>query len=31
MLKNEYLIAKIGLDTTENEPSKEWGFAIGVS
>ena len=22
MLKNEYLVAKIGLDTAENEPSK---------
>ena len=24
MLKNEYLIAKFGLDTAENEPRKEW-------
>ena len=24
MLKNEYLLAKIGFDTAENEPSKVW-------
>ena len=24
MLKNEYLVAKIGFDTEENEPSKVW-------
>ena len=24
MLKNEYLVAKIGFDTAENEPSKVW-------
>ena len=26
MLKNEYLVAKIGLDTAENEPSKVCGY-----
>ena len=26
MLKNEYLVAKIGFDTAENEPSKVWRF-----
>jgi len=25
MLKNEYLVAKIGVDTAENEPSKVSG------
>ena len=25
MLQNEYLVAKIGVDTAENEPSKVWG------
>ena len=25
MLKNEYLVAKIGLDTAENEPLQVWG------
>ena len=25
-LKNEYLVAKIGLDTAENEPSEKCGF-----
>ena len=32
VLKNEYLVAKIGVDTAENEPSKvspEWGFQSG--
>ena len=24
MLKNDYLLAKIGVDTAENEPRKEW-------
>ena len=24
MLKNDYLLAKIGFDTAENEPSKVW-------
>ena len=24
MLNNEYLVAKIGVDTAENEPRKEW-------
>ena len=25
MLKNEYLVAKIGVDTAENEPLQVWG------
>ena len=25
MLQNEYLLAKIGLDTAENEPLQVWG------
>jgi hypothetical protein len=25
MLKNEYLVAKIGFDTAENEPSEKCG------
>ena len=25
MLQNEYLVAKIGFDTDENEPPKVWG------
>ena len=32
MLQNEYLAAKIGVDTAENEPSKvsrKWGLAMG--
>ena len=24
MLKNDYLLAKIGVDTAENKPRKEW-------
>ena len=28
MLKNQYLVAKIGLDTDENEPSKVWLFFL---
>ena len=24
MLQNDYLVAKIGVDTAENEPRKEW-------
>ena len=27
MEQNDYLIAKIGADTAENEPSKVWSFA----
>ena len=32
MLKNDYLLAKIGADTAENEPYKVWSFGceIGV-
>ena len=32
MLNNEYLLAKIGVDTAENEPSKvcSFGWKIGV-
>ena len=30
MLKNETLIAKIGVDTEENEPSKVWSFGWGI-
>ena len=30
MLKKEYLVAKIGFDTAENEPTKVRGFLIGV-
>ena len=32
ILQNEYLVAKIGVDTAENEPSKvsrKWGFQNG--
>ena len=32
MLQNEYLVAKIGVDTAENEPSKvsrKWGVQNG--
>ena len=32
MLQNEYLVAKIGVDRAENEPSKvspKWGVQIG--
>ena len=35
MLKNDYLVAKIGVDTAENEPSKvaiepeHSGFTVG--
>ena len=29
-LKNEYLVAKIGLDTAENEPSEKCGFGCCV-
>ena len=28
MLSNEYLLAKIGADTEENEPSKVWPFLV---
>ena len=28
LLKNEYLVAKIGLDTEENEPSKVCRFSV---
>ena len=28
MLKNEYLVGKIGLDTAEGEPSKVWSFSL---
>ena len=28
MLKNACLVAKIGLDTDENEPSKVWSFSL---
>ena len=28
MLKNAYLVAKIGFDTEENEPSKVWSFSL---
>ena len=28
MLQNEYLLAKIGADTEENEPSKVWSFPV---
>ena len=28
MLQNEYLVAKIGVDTAENEPSKVWPACI---
>ena len=34
MLQNEYLVAKIGFDTEENEPSKvsmKWGSQTGVA
>ena len=30
MLKNEYLDAKIGVDTEENEPSEVRGLLMGV-
>ena len=32
MLQNEYLVAKIGVDTAENEPPKNWGkfFIISI-
>ena len=28
MLKHEYLVAKIGFDTEENEPSEVWSFSL---
>ena len=28
MLQNEYLVAKIGVDTEENEPSKVWKYSF---
>ena len=36
MLRNEYLVAKIGVDTAENEPSKASGegavsFTVGFT
>ena len=31
MLKNEYLLAKIGFDTAENEPLKVWGNLFIIS
>ncbi|MAS51004.1 MAG: hypothetical protein CL712_03670, partial [Chloroflexi bacterium] len=34
MLKNAYLVVKIGVDTAENEPSKvsmKWGFQTGIA
>ena len=31
MLKNDYLLAKIGVDTAENEPRKEWCVAANLA
>ena len=28
MLKNDYLVAKIGVDTAENEPSEDGPFDV---
>ena len=30
MLKNDYLVTKIGVDTAENEPRKEWCVVLEV-
>ena len=30
MLRNEYFVAKIDVDTAKNEPSKVRGFLLGV-